>query len=114
MIFVSDAFASSPPKEADSEDLLDPGIYEDLVRESYAKELQGVSLALNGNIPRIAKRFEAAFAAANLVFHKTRPMRLLLTKVGNNPGEIVTEEVADRFARLFATVNARIGVPSDN
>ena len=114
VIFVSDAFASQPPKEADIEDLLDPKTYEDLVRESYSKELEGVSLKVNNNIPRIAPRFEDAFATAGLVFHKTRPMRLLLTKMGNDPAEIVTDEVAARFTRLASTINDRIGNRSGN
>ncbi|HSB97031.1 MAG TPA: AAA family ATPase, partial [Spongiibacteraceae bacterium] len=77
VVFVSEAF-SSPPNEADIEDLLDAAVYEALVRESYSKELKGKTLKLNANIPRIAKRIEAALADLGIPFHKTRPTRLFL------------------------------------
>lgn len=108
VIFIADAFGSSPPKEADMEDLIDPKVYETLVHESYAKELKGVSLKVNDKIPRIAKRFEDAFKTAGLEFYKTRPMRLLLAKMGTDPKQIVTRDVADRFRTLCEIVNNRI------
>lgn len=108
VIFIADAFGSSPPKEADMEDLIDPKVYETLVHESYAKELKGVSLKVNDKIPRIAKRFEDAFKTAGLEFHKTRPMRLLLAKMGTDPKQIVTRDVADRFRTLCEIANKRI------
>ena len=107
IIFISAASDSSPPKEADIEDLLDPKVYEKLVRESYEKELKEVSLELNKNIPRIVKRFESAFANAELKFNKTRPMRLLRYKMGVSPNEIVTKTVAKRFETLFKIINNR-------
>ena len=107
IISISAAFGSSPPKEADIEDLLDPKVYEDLVYESYKKELEKVSLEPNDNIPRIAKRFEYAFKDAGLQFEKTRPMRLLLDKMGTSQNKIVTDAVAKRFETLFRTINDR-------
>lgn len=108
VIFISEAYTTATPKEADIEDLLDPPIYESLVRESYAKELDGVSLSINGKIPRIAKRFEDAFKKAGLQFHKTRPMRLLLRKMATEPATIVTADVAERFRTLNEAINARL------
>jgi len=108
VIFIADAFGSSPPKEADMEDLIDAKVYETLVHESYAKELKGISLKVNEKIPRIAKRFEDAFKTAGLDFHKTRPMRLLLAKMGTDPKQIVTQDVADRFRTLCEIANNRI------
>lgn len=108
VIFIADAFGSSPPREADMEDLIDPKVYESLVHESYAKELKGISLKVNDKIPRIAKRFEDAFKTAGLEFHKTRPMRLLLAKMGTDPKQIVTRDVADRFRTLCEIANKRI------
>ena len=107
IVFISAAFGTSPPKEADIEDLLDPKIYEMLVHKSYEKELKGVPLKLNDKIPRIAKRFESAFKEAKLKFNKTRPMWLLLEKMGTSPNEIVTDEVAERFETLFKVINNR-------
>lgn len=108
VIFIADAFVSSPPKEADIEDLLDANVYETLVRESYANELKGVTLKVNDKIPRVAKRFEDAFKTASLDFHKTRPMRLLIARMGADPKQIVTQEVAERFRALCNLINNRV------
>ncbi|MBF0250376.1 MAG: AAA family ATPase [Alphaproteobacteria bacterium] len=108
VIFIADAFGSSPPKEADIEDLIDAKVYETLVHESYANELKGVSLKVNDKIPRIAKRYEDAFKAAGLEFHKTRPMRLLLTKMGATPKQVATKDVVQRFEALCRIVNERL------
>ena len=105
VLFVSEAFGNGVVEEADMEDLLDPGVYEKLVRESYSKELEGTTLDLNANIPRVAKRFEYAFADAKLTFHKTRPMRLWLTQMGSAPRTLATEETVERFRRLFGNIN---------
>ena len=83
VVFVAEGFDSAVPAEADIEDLLDPAVYESLVRESYSKELAGKTLSLNPAIPRIAKRFEAAFRDLGIQFYKTRPARLLPTKMGS-------------------------------
>ena len=50
-----------------------------------------------GGTASIVKRFELAFEAAELTFHKTRPMRIWLTRMGSDPGSLVTEETAERF-----------------
>jgi hypothetical protein len=107
VVFVSEAFEKSAPHEADIEDLLDPSIYDTLVTESYAKELKGKTLKLNPKLPRIAKRYQAAFEELGLEFHKTRPSKLLLKKMSESPQSIMTEEVRDRFARLFEITNQR-------
>jgi hypothetical protein len=108
VVFISEAFGTPTPKEADIEDLLDPLVYEALVRESYVVELKGQKLLLNVKIPRIAKRVEAAFKDLGIEFHKTRPTRLLLNKMAKEPATIVTEESAKRFEALFKTVNERL------
>jgi energy-coupling factor transporter ATP-binding protein EcfA2 len=79
VLFISEAFGSSPPKEADIEDLFDTAVYETLVRESYAKELKGVTLKLNEESPGLPNDSRTHFSL--LQFHKTRPIRLLLTKM---------------------------------
>lgn len=107
IIFVSEAFGAGRPSEADVEDLLDPAVYESLVRESYKKELAGKTLNLNVEIPRIAKRFEAAFEELELKFVKTRPARLLLTKMGSTPELIVTADASQKFGQLFTSINQR-------
>ena len=107
VVFVSEAF-SSPPSEADIEDLLDPAVYEALVRESYSKELKGKALKLNANIPRIAKRIEAGLADLEIPFHKTRPTRLLLKKMASEPENVLPEHSLEKFEALFALINGRL------
>lgn len=107
IVFVTEAFDGKPPSEADIEDLLEPKLYEDLVRESYARELDGKNLVLNEKIPRIAKRFEMALSDLGIEFHKTRPTRLLLTKMSRNAEAVVTEKTANRFEQLFEGINTR-------
>ena len=106
VIFVSEAIDPAP-NEADIEDLLDPVVYEALVREAYKAELKGKRLQLNANIPRIAKRFEKAFEDLGLSFHKTRPTRLLLAKMAKEPENIITAESGSRFEALFKLINER-------
>ena len=107
VVFVSEAFAS-PRKEADIEDLMDPTIYEDLVKESYSKELKGKTLNLNANTPRIAKRIELGFEEFGIPFHKTRPTRLFLKKMALEPEKMLPAESAKQFEALFALINFRL------
>lgn len=105
VVFVTDGFdTSGRPVEADIEDLIDETVYSGLVRESYAAELAGKSLSLNPNVPRIVKRYEEAFKALGLEFHKTRSARLLLNRMATEPEKIVTTASMERFDRLFATI----------
>jgi predicted ATPase len=106
--WVTEAFADPKPAEADIEDVLDSDVFDALVREAYAEELSGKTLALNASIPRIAKRYEAAFADLGIEFFKTRPARLLLDKMGTAPDEIATPATIERFQRLFASLNKRL------
>ena len=106
VIFVSEAFEGNPPKEADIEDLLGD-IYEKLVRESYAKELNGKTLTLNKKIPRIAKQVEAGLKDLGIEFHKTRPARLLLEKMATEPTIIMTDATIKNFEGLFSAINKR-------
>lgn len=107
VVFVSEAF-TSPPNEADIEDLLDPAVYEALVRESYSKELKGKTLTLNSNIPRIAKRIEAALSGLGIQFHKTRPTRLFLKKMASVPEKMLPAHSLEQFEALFTLVNGRL------
>ena len=108
VIFVTDAFGAPTPSEADIEDMLDPAVYENLVNESYDRELVGKGLSLNANVPRVVKRYEQAFAGAGLQFNKTRPARLLLTKMASDPLSVMTPITAERFERLFAKISAQL------
>lgn len=107
VVFVAEAVAPSP-NEADIEDLLDPAVYEDLVRESYKSELQNKVLKLNNHIPRIARRVEQALEELGIVFHKTRPTRLFLKKVATEPDKVLAEQSLKQFEKLFEIVNSRL------
>lgn len=105
IIFASDGFADQArPREADIEDLLDPNVYDALVREGYKAELKDKKLVLNDKIPRVVKRYEAAFADSGMEFLKTRPARLLLTKIATDPEAIMTAPTTERFERLFTRI----------
>ncbi|WP_337995926.1 AAA family ATPase [Oleispirillum naphthae] len=107
VIFVSEAFETAPA-EADIEDIIDPDIYHALVIEAYAKELESKKLELNDRIPRIARRFEAAFSTLSIGFHKTRPARLFLQKMANDPSSVLPASSAGQFERLFKAINATL------
>ena len=109
VVFVTRGFAAGGPSEADIEDLLEPAVYEALVLESYRDLLAGKNSALNANIPRIAKRCEDACAALGIQFHKTRPARLLLSKMASEPETILTNRAAERFERLFGVIGQALG-----
>jgi hypothetical protein len=119
IIFVSSGFPTgNAPSEADIEDLLDTGVFDSLVQESYKKELAKKTLTLNSNIPRIVKRYEAAFADAGLEFNKTRIARLFLTKMGNEPDRVMSATAITRFEALFdqiskahAKLKSRVAAP---
>lgn len=109
VLFVTDGFDSAKqPPEADVEDLLDPAVYGALINESYKKELQGQPLNLNANVPRIVKRYEQAFGAIGIEFHKTRPARLLLEKMAEDPNLVITALTRERFERLFAKISSQL------
>lgn len=108
LIFVSEAWTSNPPTEADIEDLIEKDVYRLLVEESYSKELRGKRYELNDNIPRNAKRFEEAFKSVGIEFNKTRPARLMLRKMAEEPSKIVTPKSETLFINLFELVNERI------
>ena len=106
VIFVTAAFSGSVPSEADIEDILDPATYEALVRESYAKELKEKKLTLNSHLPRVARRAEAALADLGIEFHKTRPTRLFLSKMADDPTTVLPPDRIDRFEKLCVAINA--------
>ena len=107
VVFASEAF-EVPPAEADIEDILDPAVYEALVREAYDKELKGKKLELNSHIPRIARRFEAALGSLSIGFHKTRPTRLFLQKMASDPSSVLPTGSEGQFERLFKAINAAL------
>jgi hypothetical protein len=107
ILFVTSAFVAPVPTEADIEDLLYPAIFDKLVRAAYGKELAGKSLTVNANIPRIVKRYEHAFVALTLEFHKTRPARLFLDEIAKNPASVLSGGSKERFERLFKSIAAQ-------
>lgn len=112
ILFVNEVF-DPPVAEADIEDLIDPAVYEDLVRRSYAKELAKVTLKLNDKVPRIVKRFELAFDEKRLTFDKVRPARLFLAEMASRPDELVDAASKSRFQKLFALIVKRMATTMD-
>jgi hypothetical protein len=108
VLFIADQFAAPQPGEADVEDMLDPAGFAELVNASYASELFGKTLNLNPQIPRIVKRYEDAFAAVGLTFHKTRPARLFLREFGKEPEKFISGASSQRFENLCRAVNEQM------
>jgi predicted ATP-dependent endonuclease of OLD family len=108
IVFVSEAFIANSVIEADIEDLIEPGVYDALVQESYKIELSTVTLPLNSHIPRIVKRYEAAFKAVGLEFKKTRPARLFMTRTGSEPNTVLTFATLACFEKLFQQIAHRL------
>ncbi len=107
--FVTEGFAKPVPIEADIEDLLEPAIYDALVSDTYKTELKGKTLALNGKIPRIVKRYEDAFSTVGLEFNKTRPAREFITRMSKDPAAVLPQVSANRFTALFKIIATKYG-----
>jgi hypothetical protein len=107
LAFVTEGFDVAPSGGADVEDLVDPETFGKLVEESYARELAGEELELNDRVPRIVKRYEEAFRALGLDFHKTRPAKLFLRKMAESPEEMLAGVAEERFTKLFAAVSEK-------
>lgn len=107
LVFVADGFTDPPVGGADIEDLLDPEVFRRLVEDSYARELEGKDLILNDHIPRIVKRYEEAFRALDMNFHKTRPAKLFIRKIAESPAEVLSDAAVERFKKLLGVINAR-------
>jgi len=108
IIFVSEAIVAKKPSEADIEDLISSVVYENLVRECYARELKGKTLKLNPKIPRIVKRFEAGFNELGITFHKTRPAGLFFRRMATDPASLMPPETVQCFQTLFSIINERL------
>jgi len=108
VVFVSEAFTAPPKGGADIEDLLEPAVFDALMTEAFAKELGGNTLSLNANIPRIAKRYEEALKAAGIAFNKTRPARLFLKYLGENPSHVMSEPTKNNFRKVFSRLNSAV------
>ena len=113
IIFAGDGFQTQPTGGADIEDLVDPQVFTSLVNQSYAKELAAKPVTLNPNIPRIVKRYEDAFKSAGMEFHKTRPAKLFLQKMAQDPGP-VTAFTQQNFQSLFTIVAQRFEILRQN
>ena len=105
---MSEGCPTPPTDGADLEDLLDPNVFHNLVLETYKKELSGNNLILNTNIPRIVKRYEDAFKALGIEFYKTRPARLFLNRIAENPNSVLPQTSQENFERLFEAINQRL------
>ena len=112
VLFVTETM-NPKPSEADIEDLIEPAVYDKLVADTYKNELKGKKLNLNASIPRIVKRYEEAFEALGMEFHKTRPAREFLSRMGSDPTSVLPASSAARFAAVFKSVTARYNKAKD-
>ena len=97
-------------RDADIEDLLDPGFYLKLVNTAYKNELpQPITLrSISDRNPRIAERVKAFFEANNIaggVFDPYRPAAYFLQNHGTLRSEI-NETTIDNVAAMFERINS--------
>jgi len=107
IMFVTEGFSNPKPTEADIEDLIDPAVYGSLVNRTYRTELAGKKLALNPRIPRIVKRYEEAFRALGIEFHKTRPAREFMARMASDPASVLPASSSARFEAVLKTARQR-------
>jgi hypothetical protein len=100
-------------RDADIEDLLDPGFYLKLVNESYASELPHpltLRLITDSN-PRIVERVRAYFKSAGIAdgkFDPYRPAAYLLQKHAELAHELNEGTIAN-VASMFERINGLLG-----
>ena len=97
-------------RDADIEDLLDPGFYLKLVNASYKNELpQQLTLrSISDSNPRIAERVKAFFSANDIsdgVFDSYRPAAYFLQNHGMLRSEI-NETTIENVAAMFERINS--------
>jgi len=106
IIFVSDGFEKPIPKDADMEDLLGSDLYLRLVKETHSRDWKTVQPHIENDIPRVAKRVDAAFKQAGLTFNKVRPAKLLQEDLAANTRELVAPDIVERFRKLLEIINS--------
>ena len=97
-------------RDADLEDLLDPGFYLKLVNAAYKNELpQPLTLrSISDSNPRIAERVQSYFSANNIAggnFETYRPAAHFLQNHGTLRQEI-NQETMDSVAGMFERINS--------
>ena len=97
-------------RDADIEDLLDPGFYLKLVNAAYKSELpQPLTLrSISDSNPRIAERVRSYFSANNIAggnFESYRPAAHFLQNHGTFRQEI-NQETMDSVAGMFERINS--------
>ena len=99
-------------READIEDLLDPGFYLRLVNQAYARNLsEPITLrSISDSNPRIVERLKAYFKANNInngEFDPYKPAALLLKNHAMMRGEI-NQVTIDSASSMFERINSML------
>ena len=108
IMFVTDSFADPKPPEADIEDLMDPAVYDSLVKKTYKTELAKKVLSFNSKIPRIVKRYEEAFSQLGIEFNKTRPAREFMARMAADAAAVLPLDSANKFEGAFKLIGERV------
>ena len=111
VIFIDEAVKNTN-REMEFEDLFPESFYIDYVNKAYREELKDQPLIspLTNCSPRIRQRITEVFEQRGLVFHKTRPARLMLEDFGTIRLKELPKELVDNIERLFDIVNKRFGL----
>ena len=97
-------------RDADIEDLLDPGFYLKLVNESYRSDLpEPITLrSISDRNPRIAERIKSYFEVNDICegqFEPYKPAAYLLQNHGTLRAEI-NDATIDNIASMFERINS--------
>lgn len=111
VIFIDEAIEDAN-REMEFEDLFPESFYVEYVNKAYEEELgdQPLVSPLNSRKPRVRQKINEAFEQRGLVFHKTRPARLLLSDFGTMKLKDLPKELINNMEKLFKIINKRLGL----
>jgi len=109
VIFIDEAIENAN-REMEFEDLFPEGFYIDYVNKVYSEELgdRPLTSPLTSQKPRVRQRINDAFEQRGLVFHKTRPARLLLEEFGTIKLKDLPKDLIKNMEKLFKIINRRM------
>ncbi|MCP4003464.1 MAG: ATP-binding protein [bacterium] len=107
VIFIGDPGSNTPGFSAEVEDLLEPGIYDQLVRNAYKADLRGREMVIDDSEPYIVRRYQNALEEHGLEFSREKVARVFLRAMSQSPEAVVPEASRERFETLFRAIRSK-------
>ena len=108
IVFIGAGFSEAATTPVEIEDLIEPDVYDRLVRTAYRQKLDGKQLEPKVSIPCAVERYREAFARIGLSFSRREPALLIVRGSQRNLRTLLSGETAERFERLFAEVSQQV------